>query len=662
MLWMMLALLGWGAAPRPYTEFLRDVVNLERLTEPPLPGATCKQFSSYDRRSRFDPDTGQFLDWDANGDAGNFLREDAEGHVLAEMEGPGCIVRIWSANPQGRLKLFVDGALALEVDFLALARGEVPGIPEPLVGLHARGANCYLPIPYQKSCRVVVQDPGPLYYHVDYWTFPPETEVEPFHWPLREEEQRVLEEVLETLRRAGQPPHRYEGEKTYTGQVALAPGEEVEWLALEGPATLVQLHLQPRDLPSEEKAQRELLRAALLTLHFDDAPRPQVEVPLGDFFGTAPGVNLYRSLPLGMTEEGFYCYWPMPFQEKASLRLKNEGKQTLRLDWVVVTAPPLPGERLYFHAKWRRESPNRIFDWPMLQVEGRGRYVGAALHIWNPRAGWWGEGDEKVWVDGETFPSWFGTGSEDYFGYAWCSTQLFSHALHNQTLCEGPGNGNHTSVNRWHIADNIPFQRSFRITIENYAQDVDYACTAYWYAAQGSRDSFESIPLAQRFVQERWRPVRFPNVLEGEELPVVGRQMREVGPQDMDPFGATQWSNSAHLWLRPGGPGEWVEVALPVPEERRYRLVVFLTKARDYGIVRFLVNGRPVGQPFDGYDPRVVPSGPVDLGLVYLPAGSTRLRLEVIGRNPQSVGWMAGLDAVRLEPGRFRLGRLRPRS
>ena len=89
------------------------------------------------------------------------------------------------------------------------------------------------------------------------------------------------------------------------------------------------------------------------------------------------------------------------------------------------------------------------------------------LHVWNPRGGWWGEGDEKFFVDGEKFPSTIGTGSEDYFGYAWCCPQLFQNAYHNQTHNDGNNSG-HVSVNRWHIADNMPFQKSFEGCIEKY--------------------------------------------------------------------------------------------------------------------------------------------------------------------------------------------------
>ena len=118
-----------------------------------------------------------------------------------------------------------------------------------------------------------------------------------------------------------------------------------------------------------------------------------------------------------------------------------------------------------FHAKWHRDAflptePERWIDWPMLKTTGKGRFCGVMLHVYNPKGGWWGEGDEKFLVDGEKFPSTFGTGSEDYFGYAWCNPSLFQNAFHNQTYNQR-GNAGSISVNRWHIADNVPFQTSF---------------------------------------------------------------------------------------------------------------------------------------------------------------------------------------------------------
>ena len=113
----------------------------------------------------------------------------------------------------------------------------------------------------------------------------------------------------------------------------------------------------------------------------------------------------------------------MPYASGALVQVQNDSDHSVVMNWEVTHAPltqPI-GSLLRFHAKWHRDPPtpmrkDRWPDWPLLDTDGTGRYVGTQLHVWNPRGNWWGEGDEKWFVDGEKFPSSFGTGSEDYFG------------------------------------------------------------------------------------------------------------------------------------------------------------------------------------------------------------------------------------------------------
>jgi len=156
--------------------------------------------------------------------------------------------------------------------------------------------------------------------------------------------------------------------------------------------------------------------------------------------------------------------------------------------------------------KWHRDAflpteKERWIDWPILKTQGQGRFCGVALEVWNPRGGWWGEGDEKWFVDGEKFPSTFGTGSEDYFGYAWCNPHLFQNAYHNQTRNDNTNNASHVSVNRWQINDNIPFASSFEGCIEKYYPNnrpTLYAAMAYWYLAPGGKDPYKAVPVKDR--------------------------------------------------------------------------------------------------------------------------------------------------------------------
>ncbi|MBW2647226.1 MAG: DUF2961 domain-containing protein [Deltaproteobacteria bacterium] len=284
------------------------------------------------------------------------------------------------------------------------------------------------------------------------------------------------------------------------------------------------------------------LRELAISMAWDNEPAPSVWSPLGDFFGSAPGINEYASFPMGMTDEGFYSNWYMPFAENASIKLTNDGKRERHVRFEVVYTPlKKPAERLLrFHAKWHRDAypgvdrerylrGDRWPDWPLLITRGKGRFCGVCLTNWNPnpkgvirkelpREGlldipeemiplidatckryWWGEGDEKFFVDGEKFPSTFGTGTEDYFGYAWCTPEYFESAFQNQTLNEK--NRGHISVNRFQIADNVPFMSSFEGCLEKYhanAWPLLYSCVAYWYQNAGGSDPYRPVDISQR--------------------------------------------------------------------------------------------------------------------------------------------------------------------
>lgn len=286
----------------------------------------------------------------------------------------------------------------------------------------------------------------------------------------------------------------------------------------------------------------------------------------------------------------------------------------------------------------------------MLKTEGRGRFCGVMLHVWNPRGGWWGEGDEKFFVDGEKFPSTFGTGSEDYFGYAWCNPTLFQNCYHNQTI--SMNNRGHISVNRWHITDNVPFQTSFEAAIEKYypnSRPTLYASTVYWYQAAGQKDPYEPVAVDQR--KGYWTPIevfKIKGIIEGETLAILAKTGGNTSIQDMSGWGEA-WSNEA-LWWTEGKPGNTLELALPVEKAGTYRLTVQLTKAIDYGIVQLSLDDTKLGGPIDLYNNGVIATGPIDLGTHELAQGRHVLKVEIIGANEKAVkSYMFGLDYVKLE-------------
>lgn len=655
---------GKGAERWTYLDLARRLTDLEALAVLPPPGEKCQQWSSYDRASRYDEATGKYVNWSANSDGRGIIRREGDKEVLAEMDGPGVIWRIWSARADiGHVRIYLDGAEAPAIDqqFRSYFTGkDLPFRGPALCYIVAQGWNCYVPIPFQKSCKIVADKNWGAYYHFTYTTYPKDTELPTFRLPLAPEEIEELRKANEFLatRCGADPAGPRAGEATEARKLTVEPGKAAR-IELAGPRAITALRASVElPAPPDDVA---ALRELCLRITWDDAARPAVWAPLGDFFGTAPGFKKYRSLPLGATDEGFYSFWYMPFAKRAAIELVNDGQEARRVSLAITHAPlARPAESLgRFHARWHRgpfppeEPERRAIDWPMLRVAGRGRYAGVMLHVWNPRGGWWGEGDEKFHVDGEKFPSTFGTGSEDYFGYAWCSPQVFNHAFHNQVHNDG-GNKGHVCVNRWHIADNVPFQTSFDAFIEKYYPDSKptlYAATAYWYLAPGQADRYEEAPLADRTGYYTPPPsTRVKGALEGEELKIVERTGGRTQRQDLDHFGPG-WSDNAHLWWTHGKPGDKLTIAFSVPADGAYKLIAQLTKARDYGIVQLYLDGAKLGEPLDLYNPSVVPTGPLDLGVHNLKAGEHRLTLELTGANEKAIkAYMAGLDYLKLEP------------
>ncbi|HWX20562.1 MAG TPA: DUF2961 domain-containing protein [Candidatus Binatia bacterium] len=645
-----------------YVALVNRLTDLGYLATLPVAGEQCAQCSSYDRRSRYDEATDKYINWDANGDGGGIIRKEGDKSVLAEMQGPGCIWRIWSATPkEGHVRIYLDSAdePAVDLPFSGYFDGKNAPFTRPaLVHTVARGWNNYTPIPYQKSCKVVA-DPGwGLYYHFTYGTFPKGTQVPTFKGQLSAEEESALDTANQVLSGCG--PRQDDHLTWASNEGHLASGDAwTQSTTIDGPAAITDLRIKVEQVPAGP-ASFDALRALTLQIRWDGEPEPSVWAPLGDFFGTAPGANQYKSLPLGLTEDGWwYCNWIMPFAKRAEVTIKKEGQLSAKVSYRVGSRPLKGDLSRYarFHAKWHRDAfppvePERRIDWPILKTEGAGRFVGVMLHIWNPRGGWWGEGDEKFFVDGEKFPSTFGTGSEDYFGYAWSDAGLFQHAFHNQTHNDGASKG-HISVNRWHIPDNVPFEKSFEGCIEKYfpnQRPTLYAAMAYWYLAPGGKDPYQPLPLSERIGY--WTPVqafKVAGAIEGESLKILGKTGGNPHEQGMGGF-AGEWSNDAHLWWTDAKPGDKLDLALPVAKAGKYKLSGQLTKAPDYGIVQLYLDGKKLGEPIDLYHSSVVPTGPMALGEFDLEAGTHKLTAEITGANDKAVkNYMFGLDYVKLE-------------
>ncbi|MCA3009954.1 MAG: DUF2961 domain-containing protein [Phycisphaerales bacterium] len=621
----------------------------------------CRQWSSFDPASRRGP--GDASAWYANDDRGKHVRvvagADGPEHVMVDAKGPGCVARIWSANPSGTLHFDVDGARAWSIDFGALCRGEVAGVPAPLAGMRARGGNCALPIPFERSL-VVSCTAGDCYYAFDVVQWPAGTNVPSFTPALLAEHGDRLRATAAALAAGPLPVARF-ADAAPTVAVDVPPATIVRALDVRlrpKPQAAVTATLQPKTVLAPVRAVAPLLR---LVVRCGD--ETTVDVPLPALFAAGPDWTSWEGRHLAVHEDGATLRWPMPMPDGGRIEVVGDAAVLTAVDvWVTALHEPLPpsgSAPLRFRAGYHlaKAVPTRPFsDHLVLDARGAGRFVGCSLLVRNPTRIWWGEGDEKFTVDGESFPSWFGTGTEDYFGYAWCDPTPFAAPFHAQVQCDGPANFGFTVLHRSHQLDSVPFGASCRFDLERWhwveTATIDYETVAYWYGAAGATAGLPSVPAAdERLLPRLAGPKVFvaEGALEGEALRVIVCSGGTHEVQDLS-FVENTFSRDAQRWWRDGAVGDRLVLAVPVAQAGRHRLTLALTKADDFGAVKVELGGAVVAERFDGYAPRVSTSGPLDLGVFDLPAGDVELVFTLLGRNGKAKPrHMVGVDYVQLE-------------
>jgi len=498
---------------------LEEMVSRDTIARLPKPAYTCRQFSSYDRNST-EPGSPT---WWANWDRSYFVRiEDNNGrkeHVLMDAEGPGAVVRFWATwhGPgggefsNGTMRVYLDGKAepVIEGPMAGLISGGLL-VGEPLsravspeTPYKHRGHNLYLPIPYARQCKITYEtkafiDEGArkgeaLYYQINYRTYESGTEVESLKKSTLQRASRTVARVQRMLA---------QNERLGLGRLkegrlegSILPGKEKS-LTINGQRAIRSLNFQTRadDLP-------QALRSTILRIEFDGAQT--VWCPIGDFFGTGYHVRPHSTWYTGVLDDKtLSCYWVMPFAEQAKISILNLGSEPVELTRGRILSGPWDWDNrsCHFHAAWKqwpevktqsneKAKDHGAFDLNWITVEGQGTYVGDVLTLFNTAKSWWGEGDEKIYVDGEAFPSHIGTGTEDYYGYAWCKPNFFESAFHAQPSGDGNLVPGFTVNCRYRALDAIPFNKSIKFDMElwHWARTtMSYAPTTFWYARPGA--------------------------------------------------------------------------------------------------------------------------------------------------------------------------------
>jgi hypothetical protein len=259
-------------------------------------------------------------------------------------------------------------------------------------------------------------------------------------------------------------------------------------------------------------------RDQIIRIYWDDETTPSVEAPVGDLFcnGFNTRVNV-NALPINVNPSGgFNSYFPMPFRKRARITVENRHVQNVGGFFYAITfaETEVPTESAYFHAQFRRTNPLTYGeDYTILEgVTGQGHYVGTYMAWQQNNTGWWGEGEIKFFLDGDTeYPTLCGTGTEDYFGGAWGFGSTYSAPFLGYPLGDVSGRpGGRHGLYRFHILDPIRFTSDLKVTMQAIGwrsegrylplQD-DIASVAYWYQTEphapfpalGDRNDLEVI-------------------------------------------------------------------------------------------------------------------------------------------------------------------------
>lgn len=482
--------------PISMSTLLDEMISFESSCLYPNPNYKALQYSSYDRKS-VDPDV---VGWFSNNDGTGFVRYDKRDtgieKVLFEQCGPGVITRIWMTGIVNdvNINFYIDGEdeprLKIPTYDMSMLAFD---LPEALSIKHEHykekgGVTFFLPIPYQSGCRITVDKPEIGYaFHINYRKYPEETKLKSFTLEELASLKFKLEEVNSKLL---SPPTFLGGNAVEKTQILTSN----ETLSLDLPKGNNAIKTLNINVAKEEGINySQIMRNLIVKLTFDG--KLTTWVPLSDISGGGIGAPKVDSWLFTSDGNGkIILRWIMPYQEEAKIEIENISSSSVDLsviayvdDWI------WSYNTLYFHASWKQErglslgndySSLNNEEWEFANLSGRGVYKADVLSLYNHTSSWYGEGDEKIWIDNEVFPSHFGTGTEDYYNTSFAPIHSFNTPFGGAPRCDNESSFGYNTFMRIRSLDAIPFSRNLNFYFELLGWNsgkVDYSSTVFWY-------------------------------------------------------------------------------------------------------------------------------------------------------------------------------------
>ena len=626
---MAVLAISTSAAPITTGSLVREMIDMHRLTTFPDPAYETVQFSSYDHRSDHPGGPGWFANSDGFGNepVPNFeavvTEPGGDGigeYLICDVRQPGAIVRVWTAAIEGTIRMYLDGASEPVFDGPAneFCRNTFKGYAKAarikysdLEGTFQQRNAAYFPIPFAERCRIVWTGNAKRihFYQIQIRLYEPGAEVVTFQPSDLRTYRDDIKEVAEVLASCDEEwPYAAADETPVEIVGTVPPRETLEVLSLEGSQAVERLILKvyAEDLDLA-------LRQTVLHISCDGYPWGQVQSPVGDFFGVAPGINPYDSVPFTVRPDGtMVCRYVMPFAKSMKISLDNRGEQPVTVTGSALTLPYDwdAGRSMHFRARWRIDhdlvaNGGAVQDLPFLIANGAGTYVGTTSMLLNPNevptpgGNWWGEGDEKIFVDDDVRPSTFGTGSEDYYNYAWSSPDIFVFPYCGQPRNDGPANRGFVTNNRWQIIDDLPFKQRISFYMELYSHErtpgVSYARIGYHYARPGLMD--DHLPITDEDIRPLQLPENWQPKARGAASNSVFFQAESLLRSDADVTLEQDnlWSGSQLMVWNAKRRGDEITLTIPVREDGKYKINIAAALRPDSTPVAVRLDGEKIG-------------------------------------------------------------------
>lgn len=471
-----------------WASLLRDASDLSTLTIEPSPTERSILFSS-------SADTNKIclahlaLEIHGDLDHGFFSQvKETNGYVeatLAEATGAGVITWIWSANPVGQAVLYIDDAKTpiMQLPFNTLLAGMFLPVTYPYSALTAYGHNLHFPIIHKKSFKLAIRvkdrkELSSLFYHVAWNALDDKKTIHPFTMKSVQSSPELLDSLAKKIT---EPTLSTNQTIKIKKNFRLKPNNNVIFFQSNNAGMIQSINFHA-------KKKSELVDL-WIAAYWDGEASASILCPISMMAGTSPQCEDISSLPCTIKGADITFRWQMPFDSKSKLICINKGNIPHSLNITTIISTKLKASStLRFHANYTNNkhlslSARNIITFG--EISGPGRIVGCNLRVDSESSRWWGEGDEIIWLDNYTQPAWRGSGTEDYFGFAWCSDTTFDHPFQGQSRADGSRTDRRiAAMHRYHLLDRIPFHRFAKFTMEAWGLAdgyMNYETSLLWY-------------------------------------------------------------------------------------------------------------------------------------------------------------------------------------